>query len=229
MLYILHGDDTVKLRRRLSEIITDQSKAVFLQSDKSSTQDILASLRTSDMFLESKYTVIEKINKLGKKDLDLIFPELLASANSQTSQVILVSTTELSKIFLSKYKNAQIEVFQIPKLFFTFLDNLNPKSFKQELELLLRMENVEAEQIFYAMIKRVHQLILIKNISSSPELEKMSPWQFSKIRSQSSKWTTLALERLYKKLFEIEVKMKSGGLSLPLKKQLDILIIAELH
>lgn len=229
MLYILHGDDTVSLRKRISDIIPDQGISTFFSADKATAAEILDALRSIDMFSDAKYTVIDKILKLSKKDMDAILPELNKASVSSVSHVVLCHDFVLSKVFIAKFKGSRSETFLMPKLFFTFLDNLSPKSFRQELTLLLQMENIEAEQIFYAMIKRIRQLIVIKTGLESEEVVKMSPWQFSKIRAQSTGWTVPALQNFYKELFEIEVKIKSSGLVLPLKKQLDIMLIAELH
>ncbi len=229
MLYILHGDDTVSLRKRISDIIPDQGKSTFFSADKATAAEILDALRFIDMFTDAKYTVIEKILKLPKKDMDAILPELNKVSVSSVNHVVLCHDFVLSKVFIAKFKGCKSEAFLMPKLFFTFLDNLSPKYFRQELTLLLQMKNIEAEQVFYAMVKRIRQLIVIKTGLESEEVAKMNQWQFSKIRAQSTEWTVPALQKLYKELFEIEVKIKSGGLMLPLKKELDILLITELH
>lgn len=228
MLYILHGDDTAKLRLRLSELIEDQGKATFLNGEKASSTEILTSLRSSDMFQDTKYVVIEKVLKLDKKTLEAILPEVNNTVTSKTLHLVLCHDSELSKVFLGKFTKAKVELFAFPKLFFTFLDNFTPHSLKRELDLL-KMENIEAEQIFYALIKRVRQLYAMKTNPASNEIMKMSPWQIDKLRIQSSKFKIEDLEKIYKDLFNIEVKMKSGGLMLPLKKHLDILVIDELN
>lgn len=229
MLYILHGDDTVRLRNRLSELITEQGKATFLNGDKASSTELLGALRSGDLFLETKYVVIEKVLKIGKKDMETIFPELAMASNSQTLHVVLCHDSELSKVFLGKFKGSKIEAFVMPKLFFTFLDNLTPQTLHKELGILLQMKNVEPEQVFYAMIKRIRNLLALKLGSDSEELVKMSPWQMDKLRAQGSRWKTYELENMLRELFSLEVKMKSGGLMLPLNKHLDILLTAELH
>lgn len=229
MLYILHGDDTARLRSRLSDLIQEQGKATFLNGEKASTTELLGALRSTDLFLDTKYVVIEKVLKIDKKTWDSLLPELHTASASKSFHVVLCHDSELSKVFLGKFKSPQVEAFLMPKLFFTFLDTFTPQSLKRELELLFKMEHVEAEQIFYSLIKRIRQLIAIKSGSTSEEVVKLSPWQMGKLSDQSKRWNTKDLERIYRKLFDLEVKMKSGGLMLPLRKQLDILLIAELH
>lgn len=227
MFYIIHGDDIVNSRKRLSELVSQFKNVAYLDSEKISNIDLVQALNSNDMFGDEKCIVIEKILKLPKKELEKLL-ELLENPPTSTA-VILWHNTELSKVFLSKFKKVNTEVFLLPKLFFTFLDNLTPQNFKTELDVLSKMENVEAEQIFYAMVKRIRQLHAIKLEISSEELAKMSPWQLNKLKGRSAKWRVEELEKIYKKLFEIEVRMKSGGLMLPLKKHLDIMLISALN
>ncbi len=227
MIYILHGDDIVTSRKKLSELTSEFKSVTYLDAEKIGNTDIVQTLSSSDLFLDKKCIVIEKILKLPKKELDALL-ELVDSFDSSIT-LILWNNTELSKVFLGKFKDATIESFILPKLFFTFLDNLSPNSVSQEIELLSRMVNVEAEQIFYAMIKRIRNMLMIKSNSNSDDLTKMSPWQLGKIKEQSLKWKVEELEKIYKDLFDLEVKMKSGGLMLPLKKHLDILLVQAIN
>ncbi|MBP6913862.1 MAG: hypothetical protein KBC00_04650 [Candidatus Levybacteria bacterium] len=228
MLYILHGDDTVLLHKRLLELF-DLKGAIIFAADKVKGQEILEEISKKDLFLEKKVVIIEKILKLPKKDLELLEQELLKALDNPLLSVVLCHDTELSKLFLGKFKKAKQESFLIPKLFFTFLDNLLPKNAASEVGLLSQMKNIEAEQVFYALVKRIRLLLLLKSNLESEELVKMSSWQSSKLYAQSRHWTVEGLTRLYEKLFLIDVKMKSGGLMIPLRKHLDILLIQELN
>lgn len=226
MLYILHGDDIAASRGRLAQLMSEFSSASILDGEKTTVSDLVQALSTQDLFLEKKCVVVEKVLRLPKKELE----KLLELINKNSSnEIILWHNTELSRVFLTKFKTAKVEVFMLPKLFFTFLDGFYPKNFKRELELLQKMENLEAEQIFYALVKRMRQLLSIKLEAVLDETSKMSPWQYGKVRDQSRFWDTDSLEKAYLQLFEIEKKIKSSGLVVPLKKQLDILLTSELH
>lgn len=227
MLYILHGDDIVSSRKRMTELASTSKSITNLDAEKALMNDLVQAISSSDMFGNEKSVVVEKVLKLPKTELEKLI-KLLENLEKSTT-VILWHNTELSKVFLSKFKNVNVESFMLPKLFFTFLDNLSPQNYKSEIDTLSKMQNVEAEQIFYAMVKRIRQLIAIKLDLNSEELIKMSPWQRDKLRRQSSRWKIEELEKIYKKLFEIEVKIKSGGLMLPLKKHLDIMFISALN
>ncbi|HMS22768.1 MAG TPA: hypothetical protein PKA38_03300 [Candidatus Levybacteria bacterium] len=228
MLHILHGDDTVLLQKRLTEIV-DLKGATIFSADKVRGQEILEGISKKDLFLEKKVVVIEKVLKLPKKELELLEQELIKASDNPYLTVVLCHDTELSKLFLGKFKNAKQESFLIPKLFFTFLDNLTPKNLEREIKVLSQMKNVEAEQIFYAMVKRIRLLLSIQSNLESEEFKKMSSWQKSRLQDQSNYWTVGKLTKLYEKLYSTEVKMKSGGLMMPLRKHLDILLMQELN
>ena len=163
MLYIIHGEDTVSSRNRLIEHTSEFSSIEYFDAEKASITEILSAFSSSDLFLDKKCIVIEKILRLPKADLEKIQGSILDSFKSTSITVILWHNTELSKIFLSKFKDAKSEVFLLTKLFFTFIDSLTPKNASFTLETFSKMNNVEAEQIFYSMIKRIRQLMMIKS------------------------------------------------------------------
>ncbi len=227
MIYIFHGDNVLSARNRLLEAVSGYPHVTTLDADKITISDLSQNLHVSDLFMEKKCVVIEKIGKLPKKELEYL--ENLLRVQKNLPDIIFFNSTELSKTFLSKFTSAKVEVFTFPKLFFTFLDSLTPKNFFRELDLLLKMENIESEQIFYALIKRVRTLLAIKTSAGIDEVSKMSPWQKDKIICQARLWNENELILFYKKLLDIEKKVKSSQLPFPLKHQLDFLLSAELH
>lgn len=227
MLYILHGDDITSSKNRLVELTFGFKNVVTLNAEKTSISDLINAFSSNDLFVDSKCIVIEKVLKLPKTETEKL-QELLDKLESSTT-VILWHNTELSKVALGKFKKASVQVFLLPKLFFTFLDNLTLQTIKSELDVLSKMQNVEAEQIFYALVKRIRQLMMIKSNSTSEEMVKMSPWQRDKLKVQGSKWKVEDLENIYKNLFQVEVDMKSGGLILSTRKQLDRILLSAVH
>lgn len=227
MIHIIHGDDIVSSQNKVSVILKTLKNITVLNGEKVNSQEIDAAFASQDLFVLEKCVVIEKFLKLKKAEMEVLLKIL--ENNDKQITVVLWHNTELSKVALSKFKNAQVESFVLPKLFFTFLDTLSPHSLKKELDVLFRMEGVEAEQVFYALIKRVRLLLYMSLGVSSEETIKMSPWQAGKLREQSSLWKSNSLQKLYAQLFQIEVSMKSGGLVLPLRAELDRVLIQELN
>lgn len=227
MIYIIHGDDTVKSKNKVFALTQNKKNVEVFNAEKANAIEIFSSFGSSDLFIDEKCIVIEKVLKLKKADLEKLL-DLLKQIDKSTT-VVLWHNTELSKLFLGKFKNTQNELFLLPKLFFTFLDELTPKNLKKEIDTLHKMEGVEGEQLFYSLVKRVRQLMMVKSGGNFEEIVKMSPWQSQKITRQASVWSEDQLLKVYKNLFSIEVKFKSSGLFLPISKHLDILLAQELN
>lgn len=225
MIYIFHGDDIVSSRAKLTTVTSGYDSVTFLHAEKNSPTEIRNSLLSSDLFVEKKCIVIEHILKLKKDDIE--FLQNLSLKDSP--DIIFWHNTELSKVFLGKFKEARVESFMLPKLFFTFLDSFTPHNLISEIKTLSQMTNVDEMQIFYALVKRVRILLMIKSGGNFEELSKMSPWQYSKLKTQSEKWKVKVLEDVYSELFALETKIKSSGLMLPLKKHLDIMLMSALN
>lgn len=228
MIYILHGDDIVSSRKRLTSL-TSGVEPIIITSDKSNFLDIQNALQASDLFVEKKCVLVEHIFKLSKSDFEkaLLLFEKVASDNQ--TMLILWQNSQMTKLQISKFKKAVVESFVMPKLFFTFLDNFSPKNLEFELQTLSHMTNIDEMQIFYALVKRIRQLFMIKTGGNFEELLKMSPWQKEKLEKQAYQWKENELENAYADLFDLEKKIKSSGLFLPLRKHLDIMLVSALH
>ncbi len=229
MLYIIHGDDIISARKRLTDLSSGFAGSIFLLGDKVTSFDILNALSSNDMFQSEKCVIIEKISKLPKADLDRLLPIFEKIAKEKEITLILFQDSEMTKQQIGKYKTVITESFLLPKLFFHFLDNFTPKNMATEIYTLSKMTSVDEMQIFYALVKRVRQMLLIKANGSFDELLKMSPWQLGKLQTQSASWKKEALEHVYFELFKLEKDLKSSGLMLPLKKHLDIMMASALH
>ncbi len=227
MLHVIHGDDTVSSQNKVQELLKSLKNTVVLNGEKVSGRDIESAFTSQDLFVVEKCVVVEKFLKLKKVDMEALH----ASIEKKDKQVVVVlwHNTELSKLALSKFREAQVYLYMLPKLFFTFLDNITPKNYKQELDVLSKMEGIEAEQLFYSLVKRIRQLLYVSLSIQSEEVIKISPWQLSKLQDQASRWKAEDLKKLYLHLYDIEVSMKSGGLVLPLRRELDRVLIQELH
>lgn len=229
MLYLIHGDDNISSRKRLTDITSGFAGVIYLSADKSTAVDVLSALSSTDMFQVEKCIVIEKISKLPKIELDRLLPAFEKAAKDRNIAVVLFQDSELTKLQVGKFKTALVESFMLPKLFFQFLDTFTPKNMAAEIHLLSQMTTMDEMQIFYALVKRVRHMLLVKSNGVFEELSKMSPWQLGKIQTQSARWKKEELERVYSELFKLEKDLKSSGLMLPLKKHLDIVIVQALH
>jgi DNA polymerase III delta subunit len=130
-----------------------------------------------------------------------------------------------------KFENATLFNFMFPKLYFTFLDSYEPSSNKSVSQLNDVLNSFEAEQILFGLIKRVRQLLILKagNYMDFSEFAKMQSWQLGKLKMQSAKWSEKQLEKALLLLSELDEKLKTSALPMPLSNHLDIILIPDLN
>ncbi len=224
MIYILHGDDTTSSRKRLialcEGLITNTFDGKYLQ-----LKELEESILSSGLFEENKAVVVENITKNPKKKEILSY----LSTEKSTFPIILWEDKKALKTSFSSLKNAKIEEFLLPSYYFRFLDTLSPRSKKESFKLYHELlQSYAPEQVFYSLLKRVRQLVVISKGERTEETEKMSPWQLSNLKRQIQMWKKESLFSFYEALKQTEIKLKTGALPTSLSKHLDILILSKL-
>lgn len=228
MIYILHGDDAVSSRKRATELFKNVSTTVSLDGKNLKEEEIAQSLVTQSLFGESYGVLIDNFLLKNKQKKDI---EKLLNSREWDTLVVFWESDKIRKNLTFAFKQAKVEEFKLPQNYFAFLDNLVPRSGRKQFTLYQSLlATYAAEQIFYALVKRVRALKIIKEGKESElkETAGFAPWQLSRLKSQAALWQDDKLDTFYKKLFQIEVNLKSGGLSMPLTKHLDILILSQL-
>lgn len=230
MLYVICGEDQAESRKKLLEFLEQDAQILRIDGKVNSGLDILNLLEQNPLFLKRKIVIIENISKVA--NFQDIASRLLKFEKDKDVDVVVWEGIDLSKTLISKFGEAKVFSYSLPKYFFKFLDNLLPKSKKESHELLFQvLASYEAEQIFYAIIKRVRLLMMIKtgDIESFSDLNKMAPWQLKNLQNQAGFWSEEQLRRLYLELSGIEEEMKTSSLSIDLARRLDILLFCELN
>lgn len=232
MIYIIHGDDNSASYRKLQEITSKTQKLTRFDCEKGQLKDLALLLDSQELFAEKKTVVIENPKKISTKQLEEFAGYINKFEEQGSGDMIIYSETPLDEKLTSKLKKPTVFFHQLPKLFFQFLDSLSPASYRKALLTLHEMKNTtEEEQIFYALIKRIRLLIMIKlsDKQSFDEINKMASWQKGKIQKQADLWTLNGLLNFYKRLFETEIDMKSSGIANSLSDRLDNLIASAVN
>lgn len=231
MITIIHGDNIVMSRKKLSALTTNSTNTENYNAKKDSVEKITNELSGQSLFEEKKTVVIENLKAPGLKK----YNELIKSINkykddSKTHVIVYLETTEKAP-FLKKFHTKSVETFALPKYFFTFLDGIYPKNAKNVLTIKQKMSDSFAdEQLFYAVVKRVRLLLMAKTgkINMLTEGKKMGAWQQERLLSQSSKWDNKALIHFYTDLSKLEFGLKTSGLAQSLGEHLDIVLFKTL-
>lgn len=208
---ILHGEDANKSYGRLIAL-TEELKLRQFEVITEDAQDVeITHLRqeigSSGLFGSLKCFVIKNLLS-GTKSKN---KEKLVEVINQTTdhEIILWENKALSATILKKFPKAKIESFAISPVIFKFLDSLRPNNKKNILIAWksLQEDGTEPEFVF-AMLNRQFKLLI--QAKSDPKYLKLAPYPMRLITNQANYFTLDHLLDLYKKLFEIDTKVKTG-------------------
>lgn len=211
-MIILHGEDANKSYGRLI-VLTDDLKVKQVEIITQDAQEIeITNLRqeigSNGLFGSTKCYIIKNLLSGSKsKNKDKIIEVLTQQTDHE---VILWENKSLSATILKKFPKATVEVFTISPVIFKFLDSLRPQNTNKILlswKTLLK-EGTEPEFVFAMLVRQVKLLIQAK---SGPTFIKLAPYPMRLITQQATYFTLDHLLDLYKKLNEIDIKIKTGS------------------
>lgn len=227
MIYVLHGDDSVTSRNYITTI-AGKKQTLVLDGKAISFPDLAEQLNSQSLFGDEKVVVLEHFLSKNKKKKEIL--QLIIDGNLH-ADLIFWESTKLTPATLALVKQSDVKAFLLPQYYFQFLDAFAPGN-PQKIYTLYHqlLETMTAEQIFYSLIKRVRQLLILQmgSIAESKETVSVQGWQLDKLRTQLSKWKKNSLPTMFESLQDTEIKTKSGGLPVGLSKHLDILILTQL-
>ncbi len=222
-IVILHGDNLAKVAQRLTKFI-DTARQRGWKIERSSNyinlnlQELLGS---TSLFEETKLIILDDIKKIKKTDLAW----LKKNHRKLDGTLIIVNNGLLTKSAVSTFPKAdKIEVFELPKLIWAFLDSFYPGNSKQSLKLLHDVLDKEAiELIFYFLVRRLRDLYLAPN----PEKMNIPAWRASKLLAQAKRFTKIQLIEIISVLANADYEAKTGEGDLT--RALDVVIATKLE
>lgn len=229
MIYILHGDDIAVSRKKATMLFENIATTICLDGKLLQKDQITQTILAQGLFSESRGILIENFLLKNKNKKEIV---TFLNENKPDMLIVFWESESVRKNVSDSLKNAKIEEFKLPKNYFAFLDGLYPKNAKK-LHLLYQnlLQSYTPEQIFYSLIKRARILIILKENQGGffKETSSLAPWQLQRLKSQASYWQKEELQHFFEKLFQTEVKMKSGGLFMSLSADLDTLLFSDLN
>lgn len=201
---ILHGEDINKSYARLTK---------FLEEAKKRGWEIIEDeiVLTPSLFGKERFLLFRKYQLLTK--------DKIKSLISLEGTLVIYHEGDIPQTFIKTLPNdTKIEKFDLPKLIWQFLDTFSLKL----LHELIESEPVEF--VFSLFSKRVRDLYWIK---VEPNSLPYQPWQVSRLKKQSEKYTEANLKHVIDKLAEIDVEVKTSKAEL--LPSLDLLIIKHLE
>lgn len=225
MNYILHGDDHVKSRQRLNELILEARDKEWdvtrLDGVAVSRTELLDSVRGQALFSQNRLLILENLFSSRGRTSDLL-KELDVDGK------IMLAVWEGKKIDGRRLrgfeKNFKIELFSIPVAVFNFLDSLAPKNATAALRFMRKIPTADFDYLLYQIASRVRDLIWLKENPESFELPPQRRWTRGKLTSQAKKWELFDLYALHSKLLELDRQNKRSQLPENLGASLDLLV-----
>lgn len=225
MILLIHGDNVKSSRDLYFSKRQPFENATPLPGDELPFTSLLQELGSGGFFGVDTPLFIENLLTKKKGD-ELAAIVKLLSEQSDTREIVLWEGKEVDKKTVTNLGKITNSLHKIPQNVFAFLDSIRPKNTKQML--LLFQESLvtnDPEMIFFLLIRQVRLLFALQTGAVIEETKRLAPWQQGKIKKQANFFSEEKLQTMYSDLFTLEKKMKTGGLTLPLEKEIDILLL----
>jgi len=200
---LLHGEDTQKSYERLLAFIDSakKRKMLVIRVGKGK-EDLSGIIKSQGLFAQAQLVIVYGLSTLKRDDYDLI-----KKSTDDKTTIVVYEEKQLTPVSISKLgKETHVESFFLPKILFTFLENLYPKNYdrtKNYLDKLL--ENNEAEFIYLMIIRFFKDLYMVsqgKNILGYPG------WRYQKLGNQFNKMDTKILTLMINDLADFDIESK---------------------
>lgn len=225
-MIILHGENTVKSRERLTRILQaahTQNKDVIRLAAKELTSALLEeNLASVSLFGTEKLIVVEELHSLPKSaKKDALIAQLSGIGEIP---VILWEKRQLTPTMLKKLPKAQDEEFKSSSLLFKWLDTFGSRRdiTSQVTELHQIYKEDGAEFLFAMLIRQVRLLISAKDDGQL----KGAPFMIARIKKQAVTFGLEKLLQIHHHLLEIDLSHKTSQTRLTLQQQLDLLVLS---
>lgn len=221
MITLLHGDNIEASRTALVHL-KQESKRDIRQVEYKDDALFLQALEPTSLFGGDTVVVLENIfSKLGRKQKKI--EEICTTIKNAAVDVIIWEPKEVSATMQKKLGKITIQLFKTPVIIFQFLDSLSPINQKTSLTLLQKLlENEVPEIIFTMLVKRIRQLILLKD-KVTPQA--VSEWQITRLTAQAQLFSMDQLLTMHKNLLQMEIAIKTGASPFPMSQLLEQYIL----
>jgi hypothetical protein len=232
MLTLIHGDDIAASRKYFIDLKQKHPDGINLDANDVTLTDLAQILEGGELFSDSKTLFVEQLitKKKNQSDYKAIISYLTDQGKSST--IFLWEGKDLDISATAAFKGAIVRPFKLPQSLFQFLDDIKPGNGKRLLTLFHQtLETVEAEAVFPMLIRQIRLLLALhgSNEAEIDEIKKMQApnkiWQKEKLKKQARLFSESQLISLHKKLFELEIAQKTGGLPISISSSIDIFLL----
>jgi hypothetical protein len=178
MITIIHGDDLTSSRKYYIDLKLKYPQAETLDGANANLADLVQILEGGSLFNDEKIIFIEQLVSKKKSSIDYINIIKYLSNPLSSVKIFLWEGKELEKSALTPFTQSTIKSFKLPRLLFTFLDNIKPNNTKQLLQLFHQtLSNSDEETIFYMLIRQIRLLLALSSPCHSGDPDKVGRLQ----------------------------------------------------
>lgn len=227
MVTLIYGEDTAASRNYYLTERNKHTEKVILDGATLTLTDLLQAMSGSGLFGDQQAVFIDEL--LSKRKASKELDEITASIATADAPVFLWESKDLTAKQVASIKGATIKQFKVPQTVFAFLDALAPRNQKKLTQLFHELQKDEdANYVLFMLLRQVRLLLALssENAATISEVKRLAPWQQGKLQKQAKLFSQEQLITLHEKLYQLELGQKTGGLSMPLDKAIDFLLLS---
>lgn len=225
MITVIHGDDIVSSRNYYLEQKNKAKNPISFDEQNLSIENLVKSIEGGSLFGEENEIFIEEFLSQNKSKIVDEVKDYLNN-NSKTSEIYFWEPSEIKRL-PNLFKNSVQKLFKLPQSLFLFLDSIKPDDTRSIVLFHQVLQSLSEDAIFYMLVRQFRlMLALFEPAKTNIEEEKrLAPWQSSKLKRQALIFGKEKLLNGYKKLYELDLNYKSGGLSQTLSQNIDFFLL----
>lgn len=227
MLILIHGDDSVASRKKLSEILDSHPdyQIVRLNGKTLDEEQFVTAALSQSLFAEKKLIIIESL--LG--DLRIKVKQHLVSRvadPSITHTVVVWEDKTIEKTTRTKYF-AQAKDYHcaLPAQLFTFLDSVGRESGARLVTVFHALVRHEDPLLILGMLLRQWRYLVLAQDLGLGGFPSYQQWQAQKYFSQARYFSPDKLVASYRQLLAIDYKIKTGQTPMNTTQLIDMFLL----
>lgn len=221
--YILHGDNQVRSREFLTNLVQRARKTgseiLHLAGRTVTKSELLTTAVSKPLFGPLQFVIVEDF--LSSNPNDVRFLNKLTK--SRDAYFVFSENKPLSGRVLKQIgPGFEVRVFKLPATVFRFLESFAAGSAKTCVKLLRQATISDTADFLFLMLARHVRLLIWAK--SQPETLRVTSWQKKRLVACASKFSVQQLFHLHQKLLTIDRANKHSGLPENLTASLELVI-----
>ena len=228
MITIIHGDDIVSSRNYFLEQKEKIKNPISFEGQNLSLTDLVEIFEGDMLFTDDKTIFVE--NFFTKRKPSKETSTITDYVNKQENVVMFFwEGKTLTKKQAETFLKGVIKTYSLPKSLFAFLDSIKPGNGTKLVALANgTLKTTELDLIFFMLIRQIRLLLAVSDTTSKEtidEVTRLAPWQKNKLLFQAKLFSPNKLKIMYKNLYDIDLGVKTGKMSLPLRQYIDFFLL----